>query len=203
MTEACPACGPAFASWLAAQPERQAAWAALPRRAVAAGEVLQAVGQPMAAVWFVEQGLLRSHFLDAQGRERNCAFHPEGQWAGMPPPRGAPVAASVAIEALEPGRLVALSHAALVALLQHQPGWQATLTDALVANLMAQSRREASLTMHSAEERYALFLAEQPDLAARLALHHVASYLGITNVALSRIRRRIRQRQAVPGLPPS
>jgi CRP-like cAMP-binding protein len=153
----------------------------------------------MAAVWFVESGLLRSHFLDAQGRERNCAFHPEGQWAGLPPPRGAPLPAPVAIEALAPSRVVALSHAALANLLHAQPQWQATLTDALVANLMAQSRREASLTMHSAEERYALFLAEQPALAGRVALHHVASYLGITNVALSRIRRRMKQRLASTG----
>lgn len=194
MNDPCPACGPDFVRWLNAEPQRQAAWLALPRRWVQPGEALQTEGQNLSAVWFVEQGLLRSHFLNADGRERNCGFHPEWQWAGMPPPRGAPALASVAIDALERSQVVELSHAALAAWLQHRPELQATLTDTLLVNLMASSRRESALMMDSAEERYMRFLAEQPAMAERVALHHVASYLGITNVALSRVRRRIKER---------
>lgn len=194
MTDHCPTCGPAFVRWLAADPVRQTAWLALPRRWVDPGDVLQPAGQALGAVWFVEQGLLRSHFLNADGRERNCAFHAEWQWAGMPPPRGAPGVATFAIQALERSKVLELSHAALADWLQQRPELQATLTDALLANLMALSRRESGLLMDSAEQRYVQFLADQPALAGRLALHHLASYLGITNVALSRVRRRIRLR---------
>lgn len=195
MTDLCPACGPSFLRWLDADPVRQSAWLALPRRWVEPGEVLQWTGQNPGAVWFVEQGLLRSHFLNASGRDRNCAFHAEWHWAGLPPPRGAPAVATFAIEALERSRVVELSHAGLAHWLQDQPELQATLADALLANLMASSQRESALLMDSAEERYAKFLAEQPAFAERIALQHVASYLGITNVALSRIRRRIKSRQ--------
>lgn len=194
MTDHCPTCGPAFVRWLAADPVRQTAWLALPRRWVDPGDVLQPAGQALGAVWFVEQGLLRSHFLNADGRERNCAFHAEWQWAGMPPLRGAPGVATFAIQALERSKVLELSHAALADWLQQRPELQATLTDALLANLMALSRRESGLLMDSAEQRYVQFLADQPALADRLALHHLASYLGITNVALSRVRRRIRLR---------
>lgn len=194
MTDHCPTCGPAFVRWLAADPVRQTAWLALPRRWVDPGDVLQPAGQALGAVWFVEQGLLRSHFLNADGRERNCAFHAEWQWAGMPPPRGAPGVATFAIQALERSKVLELSHAALADWLQQRPELQATLTDALLANLMALSRRESGLLMDSAEQRYVQFLADQPAVAGRLALHHLASYLGITNVALSRVRRRIRLR---------
>jgi hypothetical protein len=101
--------------WLNVEPVRQSAWLALPRRWIDAGEVLQSVGQSQSAVWFVEQGLLRSHFLNADGRERNCAFHTEWHWAGMPPPRGEPVIATFAIDAMERSHVVELSHAALAA----------------------------------------------------------------------------------------
>jgi CRP-like cAMP-binding protein len=44
----------------------------------------------------------------------------------------------------------------------------------------------------NATQRYQLFLRDHGPLAERLPLHHVASYLGVTNVALSRIRGRLR-----------
>lgn len=185
--------------WLNADRARHAAWLELPRRSIAAGQLLQLVGQVSGAVWFVEQGLLRSHFLDTHGRDHNCAFHPETQWAGMPPPRGVAAVTTFAIDALENSRVVELNHAAMGAWLQHRPELQATLSDALSANLMALSQRESTLMMDSAEQRYVRFLAEQPEIASRIALYHVASYLGITDVALSRIRRRIKSRQSDPG----
>ena len=96
--------------------------------------------------------------------------------------------------------MVELSHATLAAWLEARPELRATLTDALLVNLLSSSRRESALMMDSAEQRYLQFLAEHSAIAKRVALHHVASYLGITNVALSRVRRRIRERQAAAGL---
>jgi CRP-like cAMP-binding protein len=69
MTDPCPACGPGFLRWLNADPARQAAWLTLPRRWVDAGQALQSVGQSLSGVWFVEQGLLRSYFLNTDGLE--------------------------------------------------------------------------------------------------------------------------------------
>jgi hypothetical protein len=53
-----------------------------------------------------------------------------------------------------------------------------------------QSRREAELLLLDAAQRYQSFLEEFRALANRIPLHQVASYIGITNVALSRLRRR-------------
>jgi predicted nucleic acid-binding Zn ribbon protein len=48
-------------------------------------------------------------------------------------------------------------------------------------------RREQELLLNSATERWATFMRQQPDLAKRLPQKIIASYLGITPVALSRI----------------
>lgn len=51
--------------------------------------------------------------------------------------------------------------------------------------------KEFSYLSESAEERYLKLMKEQPDLFQMVALKHIASYMGITPQALSRIRRRI------------
>ncbi|MDP9957549.1 CRP-like cAMP-binding protein [Epilithonimonas hungarica] len=51
--------------------------------------------------------------------------------------------------------------------------------------------REFSFLSDTAEERYLKLMKEQPDLFQKIPLKHIASYMGITPQALSRIRKRI------------
>jgi CRP-like cAMP-binding protein len=87
---ACSPCGDGLATALAADPALRQVWQQLPRRALAAGTVLLAAGQPLGHIWYLEQGLVRLCCLSADGRERNKSFHAEGAWvgAGVPPLRG-------------------------------------------------------------------------------------------------------------------
>ncbi|MCH5685845.1 hypothetical protein LWM68_17290 [Niabella sp. W65] len=48
-----------------------------------------------------------------------------------------------------------------------------------------------SLLYDNAETRYLKLLAEQPHLIQQIPLKYLASYIGITPQALSRIRKRI------------
>jgi ribosomal protein L10 len=43
----------------------------------------------------------------------------------------------------------------------------------------------------TAEERYAELLAGNPDIFQQAPLKHIASYLGVTDTSLSRIRREL------------
>ncbi len=52
-------------------------------------------------------------------------------------------------------------------------------------------KREISLLTDTAEQRYLNLFTEQPQLIQRIPLKYIASYIGITPQALSRIRRRI------------
>ena len=50
--------------------------------------------------------------------------------------------------------------------------------------------RIMSLHTKSAEQRYQTLLREQPEVSQRVSLGHIASYLGITQETLSRIRKK-------------
>ena len=56
---------------------------------------------------------------------------------------------------------------------------------------LKKSDRELSLLSMTAEERYLHLFKERPDLFLKIPMKYIASYIGITPQALSRIRRRI------------
>jgi CRP-like cAMP-binding protein len=57
-------------------------------------------------------------------------------------------------------------------------------------SMMGSQRRTSNLLKYSPEERYAQFVVARPEVAERIPQYMIASYLGITPEALSRIRRR-------------
>lgn len=194
----CVACLPeALGRVVAQDPALAARWSSLPRRRLAAGATLLRLGETPQHVWWIERGLVRFYFLSAEGTERNKSFHAEGAWIGSGmPPRGTP--SPYAIEALEDCELIEVPYAELADCARSFPAVGAVLEEALAWAFTQQAVRESELLSDTAATRYARFLREQPDLAARVPLHHVASHLGITNVALSRIRGRLGLRRTRP-----
>ncbi len=59
------------------------------------------------------------------------------------------------------------------------------------AMFLRKSKRELSLLSKTAEERYLDLFSERPRLLQEIPLKYIASYVGVTPQALSRIRRRI------------
>lgn len=187
----CVACVPKELARVIARDSALAArWNTLAQRRLTPGTTLVAQGSVTAHVWLVQRGLVRFYFLSADGVERNKSFHAEGAWIGSGmPPRAAP--SPYTIEALEAVDLLELPYAELAGCARDFPEVGAMLQEALSWTFEQQTAREAELLLLDAVTRYQRFIDERPDLAARLPLHHVASYLGITNVALSRIRGRL------------
>ncbi|MGG6230384.1 Crp/Fnr family transcriptional regulator [Tenacibaculum sp. SDUM215027] len=56
---------------------------------------------------------------------------------------------------------------------------------------LLKSKRELSLLSNTPEERYLNLFHERPELIQQIPLKYIASYIGITPQALSRIRKRI------------
>ncbi len=65
-------------------------------------------------------------------------------------------------------------------------------------NLLLQKTLELNnFKINRPEERYLTLLKDKPELLNRIPLFHLASYLGITPISLSRIRNRILQKKAL------
>ncbi len=195
----CLACQPATLQALVqSQPALAAQWQALPRRSFDAGAVLQRQGDASDRCWLLESGLVRFYCLSETGVERNRSFHTPGSWvAGAMPPLALPSPSTIAT--VEPTRTVELPYASLHDWQRQFPALQTLLDDALGYLFTQQARREAELLTLSPEERYQAFLQADGALAARLPMHQVASYLGISQVSLSRMRARLGMIQSRRG----
>lgn len=185
------ACTPDLDILLGECPVLQAAWSSLPKKTVSKGESLVQIGQSIKQAWRVEQGLMRMYFLSGDGKECNRSFHADGQWigAGVPPVQ---TESPYGMEALENTTLIELPYLTLQKLQQMDARVFTTLQNALGSVFMRQAKRESELLLLDAANRYQKFLDFYGPVTDRIPLHHVASYLGITNVALSRIRRQMK-----------
>jgi CRP-like cAMP-binding protein len=159
-----------------------------PRR-VPAHVMLQRAAEPAADVSFIVSGLTRTFLVSAGGAERTKGFRAEGElvcaYAAAVARRPAPEF----IETLENCSLLTAPRPSFAELCAGHPSWSgvlATLTERL---FLAEERRHRALLGSSPAERYHVFVAERPDLAARLTLKQIAGYVGVTPEALSRIRR--------------
>ena len=198
-TSPCTVCQPPVLEALVqSEPALAALWQALVQRRFSAGTLLQRAGEPSAHCWLVRSGVVRLFYLNDQGTERNRSFHGPGQWvAGSLPPLASP--SPFAIEALTPVDAVELPCATLRQWQSRFPSIGPALEQALGYVFQQYAQREAELLSHPPEARYQSFLATHGDLVPHLPQHHVASYLGISPVSLSRIRARLGMVEAPRG----
>jgi CRP-like cAMP-binding protein len=142
--------------------------------------------------------LVRLYSLAEDGEEHNHGFHGAGEWVHGRLVRGAEAgccdAVAVGVEALQPTRATTFQFAELEAWAKGDPELSGYLMERLMAMNAARLGHEAALVRQSAEQRYLALLRRQPDLLGKVKLQDVARWLGITPIALSRIRRRLRER---------
>lgn len=164
-----------------------------------AGEVLLRQGERWLDAYFVETGLLRVHSVEPDGKDHTKSFWPEGTMLIPLTPAMQEQPSGFMVSALEGARVWQAPWTDLRAALDAQSLWQ-PLCHVMLARLLNQKQqREHTLLALSGRERYLRLCQQQPELAARVQLVYLASYLGLTDVSLSRIRRQIRQQARHDG----
>lgn len=161
-------------------------------RTLDADEALLRAGDAWTQLFWVEQGTLRLYYLDRQGQAANKNFYLDGAmlWPLTPALADGPV--DFWVEAIAPSRVWVLPAAAWQEACTGWPAWQALERHTLARLLDDKMQREQQFLQCSATQRYQTLCAARPEWLARIPLRHLASYLGITDVALSRIRRRLK-----------
>ncbi|MBL0330125.1 MAG: Crp/Fnr family transcriptional regulator [Bacteroidetes bacterium] len=138
-------------------------------------------------LYFVEKGLLRGFYLD-DGKEITNWFAQEGEFATCFYAFVSKQPSFETIEALEDSVLTQVSFSALQQLYIQFPETE-RLGRIITENYYIKlEERLLSLQFKTAKERYQNFLLSKPSLLQRTSLGQIASYLGITQETLSRIR---------------
>jgi CRP-like cAMP-binding protein len=164
--------------------------------ALAGDDHLVRAGERSNAIYLIQRGLLRLYYTDAEGRERNKAFYGDGDITGPVSAIMTDHPASFAIQALEPCEVLAVDLQQLLSLAPSEPEVSRLVITLLSEAFMRNEQREMLLLTCNAEQRYRWMLDHQPELMARIPQYHIAAYLGIDAVSLSRIKRKIKIKSA-------
>lgn len=147
-------------------------------------------GQCNASLAFLAKGMMRC-FSTRNGKEITNGFILENVFVTDFQSLKAGAPAQTNYDALEDCQVYVISNQRLLALASRYPELQEMgnkLIESLYANLL---RKTVLLKSDTPKERYLRIVEEKPVLLQRVPLHYIASYLGITQVHLSRIRKDI------------
>lgn len=153
------------------------------------GRHLTRAGDPAEGLWFIRSGLVRYYFL-ADGVEHTGQFFDDGMFfadvfaltTGQPGLQNC--------DALQATEALMIPRAALFEAYEADHALERFGRRLIEEAMAGVQRRNAALLQLSAEARYARLVETRPDVARQVPLYVIASYLGITPEALSRIRRR-------------
>ena len=95
------------------------------------------------------------------------------------------------VQAITNCKIVAFSKRDWQELLSTVPGWEAIVHKIILRALLQKVERISSIVAQDATKNYLAFLEKYPTLANRIPLAYLASYIGITQSSLSRIRKSI------------
>lgn len=140
-------------------------------------------------LFYIHKGMIRLFYTDLDGREFNKSFFWEGLciWPVALRDRNQEVLFSVA--ALEESTILACPFDKLFAFLQQKGYWEKFALPFAERLVEQKFLREHDLQLLSATQRYQQLAQTQPQIISRVPDYHLASYFGITNVTLSRIKR--------------
>lgn len=150
------------------------------------GAVAQRVG-------FVKAGVLRVYSSTEEGEESTRYFIEEGHPILDIREPGADNAASPClVQAVTDCRLVVFTAQQWQTFFQLIPGWESIVHKIVAQAMREKMERVLPMVGQDAAARYTSFLLNYPQLANRVPLAYLPSYLGMTPSSLSRVRKHIR-----------
>lgn len=154
------------------------------------GEILTQTGTYNQTVFFMVEGLARSFFIE-KGKEITTNFYSEGNAFGNIDTIFSGAPAGYTFETLENSVITFCDYRKLEELCEISLP-SANFSRFLLGNLMRQMYDRIKTLQHlTAKEKYQKLLKEKPAIVLRAPLGMVATYLGISQETLSRIRSEI------------
>jgi CRP-like cAMP-binding protein len=148
-------------------------------------------GQIARSYFVIEEGLIRSFAIDTEGNDITTNFYSRLYIAMEATSMFMQIPSKEYIQALTDCTCWKLTHAQAQKLFHGFPAYREWGRAGLVKHLFAYKQRTLSMITDSAKDRYKQLLAAQPEVFHQAPLKHIATYLGITDTSLSRIRKEI------------
>ncbi|MDR8389721.1 Crp/Fnr family transcriptional regulator [Aliifodinibius sp. S!AR15-10] len=155
------------------------------------GELFIREGEVPREFGFVSIGLFRYYYVDEKGNHFTKGFFPENSVLSSYTAMAQKESSPISVEALEDSEIVVVDYQKWKELQSQHRCWDKFLIILLEKGYATKVRRERELLLFDAETQYRLFRERYPNLEDRIPQHLISSFLGITPVALSRIRKKM------------
>lgn len=157
-------------------------------KVVSKGDILIWEGQTVNKTFFVVDGCLRSFCSDKEGKEHTLQFAIKDWWISDFIAIYNREPASLKVECITDSTLIEFNAQKLNEIYVQFPEFEAFQRNNLERHIVSLHKRILNQLQLTALERYNLFLTQYPDIEQHIPNYHIASYLGITQQSLSRIR---------------
>lgn len=152
------------------------------------GSILISEGQTVDKEYLVIAGCLRSYCIDKNGKEHTLQFAVKNWWISDYIAIHSDKPATLTVESLTDSNVIEFSAKELDGTLKLFPEFEPFQRELLERHVVSLHRRILNQLQLTAAERYSLFLEQYPNVEQYCRNYHIASYLGITQESLSRIR---------------
>lgn len=146
-------------------------------------------GQVCNKLYFIEKGIGRSYYLKEDGKEVTQWFFIEGKFMSSIESFFQQVPSLYYLEMLEDAEIYSITREKLDLLFARYHKMEKVGRLLSTEMLTRVVDKLNALQFQTAKERYDYMLSEFPNISQRVPLGYIASYLGMTQETLSRIRR--------------
>lgn len=138
--------------------------------------------------WIVE-GVFRYCYISDSGDEITKYFVSEKQFVSAIESFNTQTPSLEAIQALTDAKVYTLTYEKYQKLYDTLPVWSKLVNTITTQSYNEKVKQLSPMIVLDAKTRYEQFMANNPQVMNRISLGHLASYLGITQQSLSRLRR--------------
>lgn len=173
--------------------EREIIASSIPIKSFEKGSILLREGQISRESYFNIEGIVRKYHI-VDGEEHTTEFYREDQAINSLLSYNLKIPAKHYLECVEHCRLAVLTYDKEQELFKKVNGFESLCRVSIEEELGAQQEKLAKFMTSSPEERYVNLMKQQPSLLQRVPQYYLASYLGVKPESLSRIRKRLSQK---------
>lgn len=141
-------------------------------------------------MYFIKKGCLRLAY-NHKGKDITFQFFFENEAVSSFESFRTGQPSQFSIESIEPSTLLVLRKKDFENLTQEFPEMKSMMQEIMIMRLSRYTKLFLSFIKDTPKERYIELLNNNPQIIQRVPQHYIASYLGITPVSLSRIRKKL------------